>query len=284
MRKDATDYAGARGRIALEEALGLGAGFALQEKRDGCYARVHLDAGGRVNRVFSRAGQELPRSITADILGARIGAPHAELVGELDAHTEAGNRAAAIAGHRKLYLFDVVRDGRRYLAREPYRARYRALVGMQVWAASSSSRWQDEEHGVRNVASGRWSREVLGAAGLERAPIVPLLSKREARAAWERACAGEAEGLVVVALDAKLGARGAKRKVKPTDEHDAQVVEADEKAAVLVWCGRRVVVSNRGAGARPGDVVSFIANGTYDDGLPRHARIARVRVDLSATL
>lgn len=284
MRRDATDYAGARGRISLEDALELGAGFALQEKRDGCYARVHLDGAGRVDRIFSRAGQELPRSIVADVLGARIGTPHAELVGELDAHTEAGNRAAAIAGYRSLTLFDCIRAGGRYLARAPYRERYRALCSMQVWAASSSSRWQNEEHGVRNVESGRWSPAILGAAGLERAPIVPLLTPAAARQVWDRARAGDAEGLVVVALEAELGARGAKRKVKPVDEHDALVVSADHLAATLEWCGRRVVVSNRGAKASAGDVVSFVANGFYDDGLPRFARISRVRADLGATL
>lgn len=279
-RRDATDYAGARGRLSLDAALALGSSHVLQEKRDGEYVRVHLDGSGRVATVYSRSGRPVSHSLVSDILGARIGTPHAELVGELDAHTEAGNRAAEEFGARRVHLFDCIRADR-YLAREPYAVRYRALCSMQVWAASSISRWQDEEHGVRNVESGRWSREVLGDAGLERCPVVPFLSRRDARQAWERALTGEAEGLVACALSARLGARGAKRKVKPSETLDCRVISTDGYAATVAAGSLRFVVSARGLGAEPGAWVEVKFEGWYQrSNSPRFARVVRVREDL----
>lgn len=279
-RRHATDYAGARGRLSLDAALALGPSHVLQPKIDGEYVRVHLDGSGRVAALYSRSGSPLPTSQVRDVLGARIGTPHAELVGELDAHTEAGNRAAEEYGARRVHLFDCIRAGR-YLAREPYAVRYRALCSMQVWAASSSSRWQDEEHGVRNVESGRWSRDVLGEAGLERCPVVPFLSRQDARRAWERAMAGEAEGLVACALSARLGARGSKRKVKPAETLDCRVVSTDGKAARVAAGSLSFVVAARGLDVEPGAWVEVRFEGWYQrSNSPRFARVVRVREDL----
>lgn len=65
---------------------------------DGAYARVHLDRRGRVERILARREQEFPRSIVGPLVGAFLGWPDSVYVGELEAHTEAGNRAAATRG------------------------------------------------------------------------------------------------------------------------------------------------------------------------------------------
>lgn len=287
-RRLALDYAGARGRLELAQVLELGAGFAVQEKRDGAYARVHLDARGRISSLFSRSGQPFPAAQWADLRGAMVGAPHAELVGELDAHTEAGVAAAARDGLR-VHLFDVIHDGRRRLVDQPYRERYRALLSMQLAAAcrAEDSWWRDEDHGTRDRATGRWSRQALGPGGVALAPPLELHRPAAARQLWERALAGELEGLVVVALDAPLGARRAKRKVKPRETLDARVVAVDQRAAIVEAGRVRFVVSARSSEDRelaPGAVVEVAHEGWYASGVPRFARILRTRSDLGATI
>lgn len=282
------DYAGATGRIAIDQVLELGDRFAVQEKRDGAYARVHLDGRGRIASLFSRAGAPIPAAQWSAIRGAMVGAPHAELVGELDAHTEAGAAAAARDGLR-VHLFDVIHDGRRRLVDQPYRERYRSLLSMQVAAAcrAEESWWQDEDHGTRDRISGRWSREALGPGGIALAPPLELVRPAAARQLWERAAAGESEGLVVVALDAPLGARQAKRKCKPRNTLDCKVLAVDAKAAV-VQCGPiRFVVSARSSEDRElvaGDLVEVAHEGWYAGGAPRFARLLRLRSDLGATI
>lgn len=282
------DYAGATGRLGIDQVLEIGAGYAVQEKRDGAYARIHLDARGRIANVFSRAGVPFPAAQWADLRGALVGAPHAELVGELDAHTEAGAAAAARDGLR-IHLFDVIHDGRRRLVDRPYRERYRSLVWMQAEAASRAecSWWQDENHGTRDRATGRWSREALGPGGIALAPPLELHRPAAARQLWERAVAGELEGLVVVALDAPLGARRAKRKCKPRETLDARVVAVDRKAAILEAGPVRFTVSARAIADRdlkPDDVVEVAHEGWYSSGVPRFARLLRLRSDLGATI
>jgi ATP-dependent DNA ligase len=284
-----TDYAGAGGRLSLDRVRELGAGWAVQPKVDGAYARVHLDGRGRVVNVFSRTGRPFPVEQWADLRGALVGAPHAELVGELEAHTEAGNAAAAARGHRAVHFFDVIHDGRRRLVDQPYRERYSALCWMQAEAAqqAESGRWQDEDQGVRDRVTGRWSREVLGASAIARAPLVPLLPVRSAGQLWDAAVSGELEGLVVVALDAKLGARRAKLKVKPRNTLDCQVLAVDAKAAIVAAGPLRFVVSARAGGDRelvPGAIVEVAHEGWYGSGVPRFARILRSRPDLGGMI
>ena len=287
-RLRALDYAGATGHLRIDQVLELGAGFAVQEKRDGAYARVHLDARGRIANIFSRTGAPFPLAQWSALRGALVGAPHAELVGELDAHTEAGAAAAARDGLR-VHLFDVIHDGRRRLVELPYRDRYRSLVWMQAEAASraESSWWQDEDHGTRNRTTGRWSREALGPGGIALAPPLELVRPAAARQLWERALAGESEGLVVVALDAPLGARRAKRKCKPRETLDCRVVAIDRKVAVVQAGPVRFTVSARAIADRdikPDDLVEVCHEGWYQSGVPRFARLLRLRSDLGATI
>jgi ATP-dependent DNA ligase len=288
VRRRGTDYAGATGRTPLERVRELGAGWAIQPKVDGAYARVHLDGRGRVVNVFSRAGRLFPVEQWADLRGALVGAPHAELVGELEAHTEAGNTAARARGHRAVHLFDVIHDGRRRLVDRPYRERYAALCWMQAEAASraESGRWQDEDQGVRDRVTGRWSREALGAAAIARAPVVPQLGPGAADRAWADWVADAGgEGLVVVNLEAPLGARGAKRKVKARETLDCRVIAADRKAAIVAAGPLRFVVSaRRDRPLAAGDVVEVAHEGFYSSGVPRFARILRARPDLGGMI
>src|SRR5687768_5910213 len=85
---------GAAGRTTLELIRGQ-VDVVLQPKVDGALARVHLDRGGRIERIFMRSGSEFSRDLVGHLLGAFIGWPGAELVGELEAHTEAANRIAS---------------------------------------------------------------------------------------------------------------------------------------------------------------------------------------------
>jgi hypothetical protein len=70
-------YVGARGRIALSAISQLGPSWVVQPKMDGMFCRVVLNSAGRIAHVFSRTGAAVPSSLTADILGAFVGWPHA---------------------------------------------------------------------------------------------------------------------------------------------------------------------------------------------------------------
>lgn len=288
-RLRATDYAGAAGRLPLERAVELGRGWVLQPKVDGCYARVHLDRRGRVERVLSRAGAPLERALVGHLVGAFVGWPDSVLVGELEAHTEAGNRAAAARGWRALHLFDVVRAGGRYLGREPYRARRDALWRMQSEVVNLGCElpWYEDDRGARDRRTGRWCRAVPTDWRLT--PIVPQVPAARLEQAWsEWGPDAGAEGLVAVNLEAELGARGAKRKVKRTDTLDAVVVAAGQSALTCEWAGRIVTVAAGAAGdarIRVGEVVELACEGWYEaSSLPRFARLVRRRTDLAASL
>lgn len=279
-----TDYAGARGRTDLRAASRQTAQHALQPKIDGAYAQLHLDAAGRVARVLARSGEQWPASLTADLMGARIGAPHAVLAGELECHTEQGNRLAQIRGARGVWLFDAIRgDGGRYLGRLPYRQRRDALWRMLSDATESPERpYVRDRHGAaHDRASGRYARPTL--ADGELATIVPQLAATQLDSAWRQwvDLAGH-EGLVCVALDAPLGARGGKRKIKRTDTHDCTVVDLDARAVRVLWPGARITFVT----ARPkfqlamGDTVAVACEGYYDSGAPKFARIVALRSDL----
>jgi hypothetical protein len=287
-RLRATDYAGAAGRLPLERAAELGRSWVLQPKVDGCYARAHLDRRGRIERVLSRAGAEFGRDLVGHLLGAFVGWPDSVLVGELEAHTEAGNRAAAARGWRALHLFDCIRAGGRYLGREPYRTRRDTLWRMQSEVVNLGCElpWYEDDHGARDRASGRWCRAVPTDWRLT--PIVAQRPAARARQAWrEWGPDAGAEGLVAVNLEAELGARGAKRKVKRTDTLDAVVVATGQGALTVEWAGRIVTVAAGAAGdarIRLGEVVELACEGFYDSSLPRFARLVRRRTDLAASL
>jgi hypothetical protein len=277
------DYAGARGRLTIEQALKLGRGWAFQVKIDGCYVRATTDAAGRITHLLQRSG----RPIELDLVGVATGLPDAVLHGELEAHTEAGRRAAETRGWAALHLFDVTCVRRRPLHREPYQDRYARLHAYQAEAelGGRDTWWTIDGRGAAHDAGGRFCRPV--PRDLRRCPVVPMARSSSAAAAlWrEHVEVGGGEGLVAVRLEAPLGVRGAKKKVKATDELDCRVLEVGGGVARLAWKGGTFLCSARGRWAAlcPGQVVSCAHDGYYEAGCtPRFARIRRERPDLTA--
>lgn len=284
MRARPVDYAGATGKLRLERVAKLGPRYVVQAKSDGSYARVHLDGQGRIARLFSRAAREFPRELVADLVGQRVGSPHAELVGELEVWTERANRIAAGRGHRMLHLFDAIRVDGRYLASEPYRARRDALLRCRDAAAGAEPKLMPGHGGrARSRAKGYIVRNVAEGAAI--APVLEQRTAGAADAAWaDWVTGGEAEGLVVVDLEAPLG-KG-KRKVKATETIDCRVVRAGDQLLQLEYGGHLFIVSARAEADRQiaaGDVVEVAVDGWYEAAMtPKFARLVRRRPDLIA--
>lgn len=284
-RNKPVDYAGAVGKLELGAAARLGDRFVVQPKSDGSYARVHLDGAGRIARLFSRAGREFPRELVADLVGQRVGSAGAELVGELEVWTERANRIAAGRGCRLLHLFDAIRVDGRYLAASPYRERRAALERCRAAAAGASPSW---EPGPRGAGRSR-RRGVFVRAVAEGAAIAPLLEQRtasQAEAAWaDWVAGGEAEGLVVVDLEAPLG-KG-KRKVKAHEDIDCTVVYAGDRVLRCEYGGRVFTIAAGAAEDRRikvGDVVEVRVESWYEThATPKFARLVRRRPDLLAS-
>lgn len=290
-RQKPVDYAGAAGRTTLEKAAQLGPRFVLQPKHDGALARVHLDGRGRIDRVFQRSGREFGPELVGHLKGALVGRPDSVLVGELEAYSERSTRAAATRGWRLLHLFDCIRDGREYLARAPYEARRAALCSMRDEAEASGRGlpWAEDELGrAHSLATGRYVEAVPTDWRLT--PIVEQRPAQHAQAAWaDWVAAVGGEGLVAVALDAPVGARGAKRKIKATDTLDCRVVRNGGEGVIAVEYGGTVFpVSARARGDAAiavGDVVEVATDGWWETAvrpLPKNPRLVRRRVDLLA--
>lgn len=274
-----SDYCGARGPLTIEAAAKLGAGWAYQPKIDGCYARITTDRAGRVVRVLSRSGSPLH-----GLDGLATGMPAATLHAELEAHTEAGIRSAAATGYQRAWLFDATALDGRSISALPYSERYAALHGYQVQAEMRrEDPWQRDRRGDHHDAAGRYCEAIPG--DFRRFPIVPQhRGPTAARDLWRSHVEhGGGEGIVAVALKAPVGARNAKRKIKPTDTLDCRVASFDGTAAVLVYGGHTFAVSARGAlELRIGAVVEVAHSGWYETGVtPRFARIVRMRDDLA---
>lgn len=278
------DYVGAGARLAPELALALDPRrWAWQPKRDGVYARVTLDHRGRVARVLSRAGAELPEA--ADLIGILAGEPDSVLHGELEAHTEAGNRAAAARGWRALHLFDCTRAGGRDVTALPYEDRYgllhRAQVHLEQELLARVASWKLDAGGDAHDRRGRFCRAV--PRDLRRLPIVPLHRGGGAAAGlWrDHVELGGGEGVVAVQLRAPARARGGKRKVKLTMSIEAVVVEAGAGLVRVVYGGQAFTV---GGSAPVGSIVTVLHDGWYEGrAVPRFARLERIRRDLAVS-
>jgi ATP-dependent DNA ligase len=264
-------YTGATARVSLAEARRLDPRrWAVQEKHDGAFVRLHLDAAGRVRLAFTRSEREVPRAQLGAILGARIGRPHAVLVGELEAYTEAGVRAAAARGQALVHLFDCLHDGERSIDRLPYRARRDALWRAWVGADEASP-------GARD-ARGRYAK----ARDTALAPIVAQCPLAHLEAAWgDVVVDGGREGLVLVDLDAPAGARRAKLKAKPFETLDCRAVAVARTTVTLEWRGSLFNVGRGRLHVEQGEVVEVRHAGWYAAGqTPRFPAIVRIRRDL----
>lgn len=272
-------YAGARGRLDIARVSRLSARrYCLQPKLDGCYAEVECDSAGVVVAVRSRTGRELPEG--RELLGIRAMPSACILAGELEAHTEAGVRAAAERGHRLVHLFDVVARPDRTVADLSYAQRrdmlwrgQSTLAGDVSELSSRRDRW-----GMYHDRHGKFCPTPT-PLDWRRFPIVPSLPVSAADELWDQARADALEGFVVVDIEAPLGRRNAKRKVKPIDHLDCVVVRAEPTVARLRTFGREFLVSCKGLELLPGDCVSVSHNGWYSSGEPRFPRVERKRTD-----
>ncbi len=271
-----TEYVGATKRMALRDVAELGARFAVQPKKDGIYVRIYLDGRGRIARLFMRNGREVPAHLTSHLVGALVGAPCATVVGELEAMSERGE-AAARCGPRKVHLFDCLHDGERSLLRAPYRARRDALWRM---SAKVQCEAPDDDH---RPMPWRKYRDAIGA-GWRLTPIVQQVAPRWARDAWEEWVVGPDEGdegLVVVDLEASVGARGAKGRVKTSETIDAVVVQVARTTLTCEYRGRYFNVARGKHYAEVGEVVEVRCDGFYETGvLPKFPSVIRVRREL----
>lgn len=281
-RKSAPDYAGARGPASLADARGRDPRrYQIQRKIDGVYARLELDERGCVARVLSRAGRPISERLHR-FTSERIGAPDSVLCGELEAHTEAGRLAAARnpSGLPRVWLFDALEVGGTDLRAQPYRVRRDALLRAHyaLHDHDTGLAYRVDKMGqAYDPTSGRWCHH--REQGWRRAPVVDQLPPSQAGALWDDYVGSGGEGLVLVALDAPLGGRGAKRKIKPHDALSSVVVHVDDRRAICRSFGREFAVKSQPY-MRAGLPVDVAHSGWYADGTPRFARAARIRPDL----
>lgn len=282
------DYAGAGSLLDPVAGTSLPhSRWAWQPKIDGCYVRLSTDRDGRIATMLHRDGHPVSRDNADGLLGLAIGVPDSILLGELEAMTDAGRRARETRGHALVHLFDVARMAGDDVSREPYETRYGWLHRWQAYLECIEPEVARVGVGAngttRRSAGGRYAQ--ARPRDLRRLPIVPLRRGPGAgEALWrEHVEIGGGEGLVAVDLRARLGARGAKRKIKQTDTIDCLVLSVGPRAATLAYRGHPFVVSAAGKVGRelrPGMVVECAHNGWYESGVtPKFARLVRTRPD-----
>jgi ATP-dependent DNA ligase len=276
-RRNPNHYTGATKHVTLSEARRLGSNWVVQEKVDGMYVRVCLNSRGRVDRVFSRSGAEVGRDLLEGIRGARLGRGHAELTGELEAHTESGNAAALARGQRLVHLFDCLHDGARSLVRSPYRERRDALWRMQSEVECYGPRTTPAQP---RATSGRYASSMVRDWRV--APIVPQAPLARLDALWDDVVRDRGgEGLVLVNLDAPAGAPASKLKCKPYETIDASAIHVSRTVVTCAWAGQPFNVQRGRHHVELGEVVEVRHAGWFGAGVvPRFPAIVRVRRDL----
>lgn len=278
------DYCGAGALLDPDRALQLDdRRWAVQPKIDGVYARASLDGAGRIARVLGQNGVAI--AAAAELLGIEAGPPDSVFHGELEAHTEAGLRAAAARGWAALHLFDATRVGGVEVGGLAYEERYgllhRAQALLECGGVGRVRSWRLDAAGDAHDQRGRYCAAV--PRDLRRLPIVPLVRGAAARAElWrDHVERGGGEGLVAVRLDAPAGSRGGKRKVKAIETLDATVIRCGTRAMRVTWRG--LAWSMPGT-APVGSVVEVAHNGWYENSAtPKFARLVRRRPDKAPT-
>lgn len=279
-----TTYAGARSRLTERAARVLPSRrFLFQPKIDGAYCTAITDGRGFLRHLLSRTGQAFGAADVDDLIGVQTGHRDAVLIGELECHTPVGVAARESRGFPLLHLYDAARLSGVPCHAVPYSERLARLFAERSRAeVEHVDQWEPAHGGrYRERSSGQFDRK--HPRDHRRLPIVEC--SRDFGELWQRhVLLGGGEGLVAVRVDASLGARGAKRKIKPTDTFSATLVGRDTSAALLDYRGVRFVVSARAAWARllsPADVVDFACDGWTMQGQPRNPRMIRPRPDLT---
>jgi len=250
----------------------------VQPKHDGAYCHVHLDRGGCIERISSRTGADYENGNVTGLIGQFVGYPGAVLVGELTAHTEAGNAEAIEFGARRVHLFDIAFGmDSRPLHDLPYGERRSELYRMHVAVESfgGGQSWTQTKCAPKSKRSGKFTRKTWRGTALT--PIVPQFRPDACDDPWDMVKAGKLEGLVAVSQAAPMGRRGAKRKCKLTSTLDALVIRQGAKSVELLHLGQRFYVNKAKRALFAGDVVEVAHDGRYGDGTPKFARIVRVR-------
>lgn len=251
--------------------------WAFQPKIDGGYATVTTDANGAILSAISRSGR---RWSLLDLKRIRT-LPSAVLCCEIEQHTEAANEARRTRGYSLLHVFDAISLGGRELQAATYAERYQAITRAIAQQEVEQGEWFNAA-GRHRGESGRYRS--APPVDVRRTPLVPMLRGVAGfDELWttyvERA---QGEGLVAVRLDAPMGKRGAKRKIKTTDTISARLSPGDPsgKSAFVHVYGQSILVAMPGWAAF-GDVVDIAHNGFYNTGEPRFARVVRQRSDLN---
>lgn len=273
-------YAGAKSRLTLERAAALTRRHVLQPKLDGSYGVISTDRQGAITSIVTRSGKVLGPELMAHFRGIRW-APASTVIGEVEVWTEAAERHSQRRGYRRIWLFDALRVDGEQLGSEPYSTRRDRLM----WAESvlvnmgCDRPWKTDATDRAHDAAGRFCRKVPG--GWRRMPVVPQRPAHQLEQAWsEWVDAGEEpiEGLVVVATDAPIGRRNAKRKIKPSLTLDCTVVESEGKLSRVTWAGGDFFVQRE---LDVGDVIEVVCDGlTEKAGRPKFPRVLRRRPDL----
>ena len=277
-------YAGATARLTEDRARALDpARWTWQPKVDGAYALIVTDGRGVLLSAQSRNGRPFGTADLADLIGVETGHQDAILIGEIECHTEAGVAARKIRGYPLIHLYDAARLSGVDCTAVPYSDRLARLHAERSLVECD----YDDPYGL--VDGGR-SRRLLSTGQFvrfvprdhRRLPIVE--SRRDFASLWrERVVVGGGEGLVACRLDAKLGARASKCKIKPTEDFSAVIIDRD-KSCVTLNCGGVIFACQAGAQwcseLAVGDLVDFACDGWNARAIPKHPRLVRPRPDL----
>ena len=276
---------GASGRVTLQQAARLGRrAYVCQEKHDGVMAHVVCDTAGRARHFFYRSGAAIPDSLTTGIKGEVVGYPHAEFLAELEALTEASVRlVAARGGIRLAHIWDLAHDGTRSLVAEPYRVRRAALQAMRADIELNGPRrsWERDRSGrAHGKGSGRFVAP--SPEGWRRMPITTDWPIAQLEDVWGRLVdGGDAEGLVIRAVDAPIGKRGAARKLKRAEFTDLVVASVSRTVVTCHYAGSYISLGRGRHDVRVGDVVEVRSNGEYEtQRVLRFPALVRVREDM----
>lgn len=278
-------YTGASGKVSFDKAGSLGSKFVVQPKIDGSYCTIATDSSGRVSAVVSRRG-ELLRGV-ADSLRDIVWLPDSLLCGECELWTEAARRRVERSGFARVHLFDALRISGRDCASLSYSERRDFLLRAESFLVNENldKPWLEEAYGARDPESGRWCRRI--PKSWRRMPVVPQLPAHRWEEAWSDWVEADelVEGLVFVRLDAPVGKRGTKKKLKPVSTLDAYCLDFDEKRMTMQW-GELVFTVGRRKRVEPrvGGLYEIAYESFYDNGTPRFPRLVRARPDLSGSL